>query len=129
MKKRLVLLVDEDVRTARLLAKLLGEDGYDVEVSTDGASAVGRLSRPPAPDVLITDLCIAHADGMAVARYACVQNPGIRIFFVTGYPELITKSDDPLVPFAQVFAKPLAYRELIEAMDGPAHGFRRMTTG
>jgi DNA-binding response OmpR family regulator len=122
MGKRLVLVVDEDTRTGHLLARMLVEDGYDVEVSTDGASAISRLTRGPGPDVLITDLRTPHGDGLAVARFARMQNPQIPIFIVTGYPELITPLESALTPVGHVFAKPLAYRELTAAMNGSLAG-------
>lgn len=115
-EKHSVLLVDDDARTTRLLGKLLTEDGFAVEIATDGAMAIARLSRTPAPDVLITDLRMPFADGLAVARYARAQNPGMPIFIVTGYPELVSRIDKLLAPVAHVFPKPLAYPELTAAM-------------
>ncbi len=113
-----VLVVDDDVRTARLLARLLSEDGFEVELATDGAAAIARLSRSPLPDVLVTDLRMPHADGVAVARYARSRNPRIPIFIVTGYPELLTRLDDLLESGTRIFPKPLAYPELTAAMRG-----------
>ena len=48
-RKRRVLVVDDDERTARLLARLLTEDGFDVEVVTDGVAAMARLSNGEGP--------------------------------------------------------------------------------
>ncbi|MBI2391346.1 MAG: response regulator [Deltaproteobacteria bacterium] len=117
VRKR-VLVVDDDVRTARLLARLLGEDGFEVELATDGAAAIARLSRTPLPDALVTDLRMPHADGIAVARYARSRNPRMPVFIVTGYPELLTRLDDLLDQETRVFPKPLAYPELTAAMRG-----------
>lgn len=113
-----MLVVDDDERTARLLARLLTEDGFEVEVVTDGVAAMTRLSHGEEPEVLITDLRMPHADGLAVARYARAQYPGIPVFIVTGYPELIPRIDTVLPPIARVFPKPLAYSELTAAMHG-----------
>ncbi len=122
--KRRVLLVDDDARTVRLLARLLTEDGFEVEVSTDGAHALARLSAGAAPDVLITDLRMPHVDGLEVARHARSLNPSIPVFIVTGYPEMISRIEDVLPPIAHVFPKPLAYPELTAAMRsaGEHHG-------
>jgi len=117
-KRCRVLVVDDDVRTARLLARLLNEDGFEVEVSSDGARAIARLSREPAPDVLVTDLRMPHADGLSVARYARSLHPSMPVFIVTGYPELVGSIDKVLNPAARVFTKPLAYPELTAAMSG-----------
>jgi len=116
--RKRVLVVDDDVRTARLLARLLAEDGFEVELATDGAAAIARLSRSPMPDALVTDLRMPHADGIAVARYARSRSPRIPIFIVTGYPELLTRLDDLIDSETRVFPKPLAYPELTAAMRG-----------
>jgi CheY-like chemotaxis protein len=84
----LVLVVDDDARAARLLAIMLREDGFRVEVAVDGAAAVRRLSRDPVPNALVTDLHLSHADGITVARYARSRRESIGLFLVTGYPDL-----------------------------------------
>ena len=65
-----VLLVDGDFRTSQRLAALLSEDGYEVEVARDAASAIVRLGRAPLPDTLITELKVPLGDGAA----QCPQN-------------------------------------------------------
>jgi two-component system response regulator MprA len=108
----LILVVEEDTRTARRLASLLREDGYAVEVARDGALAVGRLSRSPGPDVLITELQLRHVDGFAVARYARAERPLINVIFLTGYPHLVQSRPDAPPSGSIVFTKPLDYDAL-----------------
>lgn len=111
-KQNLVLVVDDDVRTARLFVRMLREDGFEVELAHDGAAAIGRLGRAPMPDALVTDLSMPHADGLAVAKYAQACRPGLPVFLVTGYPELAARRTSALDPEPQVFTKPLDYAEL-----------------
>jgi two-component system response regulator MprA len=112
----LILVVDDDVRTARLLARMLREDGFNVELAVDGAAAIGRLSRSPMPDVLVTDLRMPHADGSAVASYARSRRPGLPVLVVTGYPELAPQEGDGLDPAPLVLSKPLDYARLSEEL-------------
>jgi two-component system response regulator MprA len=111
-KQSLVLVVDDDVRTARLFVRMLREDGFEVELAHDGAAAIGRLGRAPMPDALVTDLSMPHADGLAVAKYAQSCRPGLPVFLVTGYPELAARRTRSLDPEPHVFTKPLDYAEL-----------------
>ena len=111
-KQSLVLVVDDDVRTARLFVRMLREDGFQVELAHDGAAAIGRLGRAPMPDVLVTDLSMPHADGLAVAKYARACRPGLPVVLVTGYPDLVARRVGSLDPEPQVFTKPLDYDEL-----------------
>jgi CheY-like chemotaxis protein len=113
----LILVVDDDTRTARRLAQLLREDGYAVEVAGDGAAAVGRLSRGPLPDILITDMQLPHVDGGAVARYARAGSPNISVFFVTGYPQLVEAKFGGHGEDAIIFTKPLDYDALRTELD------------
>ncbi len=108
----LVLVVDDDVRTARLLVRMLREDGFNVELAVDGAAAIGRLARLPIPDVLVTDIQMPHADGVAVARYARSLRPGLPVLVVTGYPEMVPRYPDELDPAPIVLSKPLDYSRL-----------------
>ena len=71
----LVLLVDDDVRTARTLARMLREDGNDVECAAEGAAAISRLTRNPLPDVLVTDMMMPFADGGAVGTLVRASEP------------------------------------------------------
>ncbi len=54
LRSNQVLLVDTDNRTSQRLAALLRDDGFEVEVLCDGASAIARLARSPSPGTLIT---------------------------------------------------------------------------
>jgi CheY-like chemotaxis protein len=110
----LILVVDDDVRSARTLRRMLSDDGYEVEVAADGAAAIARLGRSPVPDALVTDYYMPHADGMAVTTYARTRRAAIHVLVVTGYPELVPRQspepDEPPEPF--VMTKPLDYDKL-----------------
>lgn len=112
----LVLLVDDDLRTSRRLAQMLREDGFAVEIARDGAAAVARLSRSPVPDALVTELTTAHADGLAIGRFARNQRPGIPVLVLTGYPNLFHAEAFAGGPPATLFTKPVDYAALRSAL-------------
>jgi two-component system response regulator MprA len=118
VESALILVVDDDVRTARLLVRLLRDDGFEVEMCTDGACAIARLGRHPLPSALITDLRMPHVDGMSVARYARSRSPQMPIFVTTGYPNLVDAApmDAELTPPAFVHTKPIDYQRLAEEL-------------
>lgn len=115
-RRPLVLLVDDDARAARHLAKMLVEDGFDVELALDGAAAIARLGRRPIPDALVTDMYMPHADGLAVARYARSRRPQMPAVVVTGHAELVAANDDLAPPPPVVLAKPLDYDMLTRTL-------------
>ena len=118
----LVLVVDDDARAARLLAIMLREDGFRVEVAVDGAAAVRRLSRDPIPHALVTDLNLSHADGVTVARYARSRRAAMGLFLITGYPELAHEHMATFDPPTFILTKPVVYEHLrsqIGALEAP----------
>jgi two-component system response regulator MprA len=116
MSKTRVLIVDDDARTTRLLAHMLREDGFEVELAWDGAAAIRRLTRAPPPNVLVTDLEMPHVDGLALTRFARTKMPGLPILIVTGYPELAVRVDGTLEPRPVVITKPLDYARFTEEL-------------
>jgi DNA-binding response OmpR family regulator len=111
-----VLLVDDDLRTTRRMADMLREDGFAVEIARDGAAAVARLSRPPAPDALVTELTTAHADGVAIGRFARLQRPGLPVLVLTGHPHLLGPEAFAGGPPALLLTKPFDYAALRAAL-------------
>jgi DNA-binding response OmpR family regulator len=101
-----ILLVDEDTRTLRTLAQMLREDGFVVEIASDGAAALARLSRDPVPDTIVTNVNVPHADGVSIGKYARARNPAVRIVYVTEHPNLLPPSEK------EVMTKPVEYSEL-----------------
>jgi two-component system response regulator MprA len=117
LHRPLVLIVDNDARSAGLLARLLRSDGYDAEVTTDGAAALARLTRSPVPDALATDFHLPHADGLAVARYARSRRALMPVFILTSYPQSLTRSVDDLDrPPIILLTKPLDYEGFLRAL-------------
>ena len=117
-RRALLLIVDDDARSAGLLGRLLRADGFDAEVTTDGAAALARLTRSPVPDALITDFHLAHADGLAVGRYARSRRVAMPIFVVTGDPSSVSRAADPLGEPMVVLTKPVDYAELVARLRG-----------
>lgn len=67
------------------------------------------LTRDPLPDVLITDMTMPLASGLAVTRYARSRCAALPVFVVTGYPLLVTRFAESMDPPALVLTKPLHY--------------------
>jgi two-component system response regulator MprA len=112
MQQGRLLLVDDAARSIRLLAKMLNEDGYAVDVCYDGTSAIERLEIGPPPSMIITDLLMPGAHGLTVARTARKLNPYMPLLLITGYPELLPMALDDLTPAPLVHPKPIDYAKL-----------------
>ena len=120
--KTRILVVDDDVRTTGIFARMLREDGHDVDVVHDGAAAIEQLNQSAMHDVLVTDLLMPRADGITVAHHARSRKPSLPIFVVTGYPERISLQFKALEPTPLVFVKPLDYAALALELAGVVQG-------
>jgi CheY-like chemotaxis protein len=111
-----LLLVDDDIRTARRFASMLEEDGFTVEVLRDGIEAMERIDHDPRFDAIVTDVVMPRAGGLAVLGAARRKWKDVPVIFVTGHPELLA---NPGIPFEQtptVFTKPISYADFSETL-------------
>ena len=88
MSGRRVLVVEDDEDSALLLAEILGDHGYAVEVAHDGASALAKASTFQ-PEVAVLDVGLPDMDGYQLAaklRQLVPELPaGLRLIALTGY--------------------------------------------
>ena len=79
-----VLIVDDEATIRDLLAKTLALAEYDVDLASDGRTALERLRIIPY-DLLITDLKMPGVDGLAVIREARRLKADIPVIIITGF--------------------------------------------
>jgi two-component system response regulator AtoC len=63
-----VLVVDDDESSREYLSMLLDALGFAVEGAAGGKAALERLSRQPAPDVVVLDVIMPELDGVETLR-------------------------------------------------------------
>jgi CheY-like chemotaxis protein len=68
VKRKSVLLVDDEADVAMGLAALLRARGYECELARDGLEALQRLARDPLPDLVLLDYEMPQLDGEEVLR-------------------------------------------------------------
>ncbi|MDP2920228.1 MAG: response regulator transcription factor [Dehalococcoidia bacterium] len=64
---RIVLVVDDDVKTVELVKLYLHRDGYKVLTAYDGTEAL-NLARQARPDLVVLDLMLPGIDGLQICR-------------------------------------------------------------
>src|SRR5262249_18281960 len=62
-----VLLVEDDVRIARLVERALREAGHHVDVATDGVTGLSQAQSDDR-DLIILDILLPGIDGLSVCR-------------------------------------------------------------
>lgn len=62
-----ILVVDDEIDIVRMVAKVLGARGHQIEAGRDGVDAVLRVRRAP-PELVLVDAELPGVDGVEVCR-------------------------------------------------------------
>jgi len=83
------LVVDDDEAVREVIASYLSKQGMAVTGATDGRAAITALERSNGRfKLVVTDLSLPGADGLAVLRAARHANASSYVVIVTGYASL-----------------------------------------
>jgi signal transduction histidine kinase/DNA-binding response OmpR family regulator len=126
-----VLLVDDNIDGARVLARLLRADGHRVDVAHDGSKAL-EIARSAPPDVVLLDIGLPGMDGYEVARRLREAGPSSRAMIValTGYGQQSDRDRSREAGFDHHLVKPVdpdLVRELIAEHRHLERGVSRAT--
>ena len=84
-----VLLVDDDDLLVRSYARMLSEEGYEVEIRFDGEAAVEAV-RADSYDVVVSDIDMPRLSGLALLERIRAHDLDIPVVLITGAPSLET---------------------------------------
>jgi excisionase family DNA binding protein len=110
-----VLLVDDEENMRQLLLGML-ESAYDVEVASDGETAMRLLREPDAHyDLLISDLNMPGIDGLMLIREAHRVDPALPAIVITGYSSESSAIEALNLGVAGYLTKPFATAQVLAA--------------
>lgn len=120
--RRLVLVVDDEPFMLQLVARILREQGYEVELAAHGLAARERLTRGArSPDLILTDLKMPHMDGVQLSRAVAEMHPSIPMAYMSGHG-VEAQHMLPADKLADCFiAKPFAPEALLELVERCMH--------
>jgi PAS domain S-box-containing protein len=103
-----VMVVDDHVDGAQLLASLLGAKGYDVVVAEDGANGL-RMAAGQAIDAFILDIGLPDMDGYELAKRlrSSKEGRGALLVAVTGYGKTQDRAQAMAAGFDHHLVKPI----------------------
>ena len=83
-----VLVVEDDDQLRRLAHRALAAQGYLVLEADRGATALDLARRHKgAIDLLLTDVVMPDTNGRKLADALRATRPGLRVLFMSGYPD------------------------------------------
>ena len=68
LRRRRVLVADDDEMTRHMLARLIGKMGHEVILARDGQEAIDRFDKCPKLDAVLIDVMMPNVDGLEAVR-------------------------------------------------------------
>jgi PAS domain S-box-containing protein len=118
-----VLVVEDDEQLRRLTHRALASQGYTVLEADRGSTALDIARRHKGHiDLLLTDVIMPDTNGRKLAETIRAVRPGLRVLYMSGYPDGAIASHGMLEPGVAYLAKPFTteavtrrVREVLEA--------------
>ncbi len=89
MRRRKILVIDDDESLRRVLEYNLAQEGYAVLMASSGEQGLELLNREGA-DLVITDVRMAGMDGLQVMEAVRAQDPNIQVIILTAFGTIET---------------------------------------
>ena len=114
-KLEILVLDDEEIVCTRLKASL-EKAGYAVEVFTDSREAKNRIEQHKF-NIVVTDLKMAHIDGLQLFQLAHDRWPDCEIILITGFATVEVTREALHKGVRDVIAKPFKIADFIRIID------------
>jgi DNA-binding response OmpR family regulator len=107
-----ILIVEDEAKLARLIARVLREEGYAAEVVYDGRSGFARASAEPY-DLLILDWMLPDRSGIQIVRGLRAAEVGIPVLMLTARDQVEDRVEGLDAGADDYLPKPFAFAELL----------------
>jgi PAS domain S-box-containing protein len=119
-----VLLVEDEPEVRRLVAKILGMQGYAVMTAASPAEAIAISKRHAAEiHVLLTDVIMPGMNGRELASALANGRPRMKVLYMSGYTDAAITRQGILDPETAFLSKPFTpdalARKVREVLDSP----------
>jgi CheY-like chemotaxis protein len=119
-----VLVVEDDEQLRRLTHRALAARGYTVLEADRGSTALDIARRHKGTiDLLLTDVIMPDINGRKLADAIRAARPGVRVLYMSGYPDGAIASHGMLEPGIAYLAKPFTNdaitRKVREVLETP----------
>lgn len=115
---RRLLIIEDTGEIRELLAELLSDEGYDVDVAIDGAEGLEQLSRGRY-DLVLLDLMMPRVDGLELMRRLDRTMPVPPIIAMSAYERLRAEARE--LGAQRFLGKPVDIDRLLSEVDDVLH--------
>jgi DNA-binding response OmpR family regulator len=111
-----ILIVEDDEALGRILARVLGREGFRVIMGTSMAHAL-ELARSRAPDLALIDLHLPDGSGLELGGTLRAERSALPLVLMTAFPLTPAERRRLEAGFHRVLSKPFDLPTLREALD------------
>src|SRR5262245_20710558 len=122
VRRRRILIVEDDPKTAATLRLYLEHAGFDVAIAADGAEALRKQRGNPA-DLVLLDVMLPEVDGLAVCR-ALRSESDVATILVTAKTTEADKLEGLGAGADDYVTKPFSPREVVARVRAVLRRFR-----
>ncbi len=118
MANAIILVVEDDVDIARLLALRLKASGYEPTIAGDAVTAMTAAQRAH-PDLIVLDLGLPGGDGLLIMeRLRAIQRLSlVPVIVISAREPIVTRQHALEAGAVQFFPKPLDLPALLEEIE------------
>lgn len=113
-----VLVVDDEVGIRELLAEILTEEGYEVELAENAGCARTAMYRRH-PDLVLLDIWMPDNDGISLLKeWSSMEGFNVPVIMMSGHATLDTAIEATKFGAVDFLEKPIALKRLISSVKG-----------
>jgi CheY-like chemotaxis protein len=113
-----ILVLEDDADVRGLTVRILEGLGYTTIEAADAEGASRVLASGARPRLILSDVILpGGTSGPQFADAVREQHPGIKIIFMSGYPEEVSNRDSLLRSDSKILTKPFGRDDLAQAVN------------
>ncbi|MGC8793988.1 MAG: sigma-54-dependent transcriptional regulator [Bryobacteraceae bacterium] len=116
MRKRTILVVEDEPEVRSYLEMALGCQGFQVETVEDGEEALARLESRNGVSLVLLDILLPRKGGMEVLREIRAAHPELPVVVLSGLSSTLTVVEAVKSGASDFLTKPVSHEELAEAI-------------
>jgi len=117
-----ILVVDDEEDIRRLIREILSEEGYDVEVASNGTEARALRQRFQ-PDLVLLDIWMPDVDGISLLReWSSTSARGCAVVMMSGHGTVDTAVEATRLGAIEFVEKPLSLTKLLRTVERALDG-------
>ena len=117
-----ILLVDDEVFSRDMMAKIIKRKDFDVMVASTGEECI-YLYKEQKPQVVFLDVMLPDLDGDHIHSYLKELNKDVVVYYITGSEAVFTPENAKDLGAKGYLKKPVEMKDLFNVLDEIKHDF------